>query len=206
MAADPYDLAQVQAYLRLYTENAPIDPALAANWGEFFLVEHAYLRRLVKKTRLLRHRRDDVVQEVWIELLKNLRGFQGDRAVHKLHSWMRALVHSNAAQMIRYRINHPAESLDALTAATEPEERGKRESLENKKQTRRLELVQTWLEGLQEKDPVNHYLMVGRLVEGRSIKELAHETGLGVDVASNRIKRLKEKLRTWVLQHEDDSA
>jgi DNA-directed RNA polymerase specialized sigma24 family protein len=114
--------------------------------GRLFVLVDALLRRFVKATKVPQDRRDDVVQEAWADIGEHLHGFEEEHASQQLYCWMYRVIRTKAAIEIRYLIKHTAGSLDALTAATEPEDRRESASAVHKEKKRQSDLFHRWLE------------------------------------------------------------
>lgn len=89
---------------------------------------------------------------------------------------------------------------------TEPEDRQQREQEDREEVAHFWKSFHVWLAEVREKEPLNHQLIYGRLIERRSVKELARAAGLRENVVSSRVKRLKEKFRYWYSRHRGDDA
>jgi DNA-directed RNA polymerase specialized sigma24 family protein len=145
--------------------------------GRLFVLVDALLRRFVKATKVPQDRRDDVVQEAWADIGEHLHGFEEEHASQQLYCWMYRVIRTKAAIEIRYLIKHTAGSLDALTAATEPEDRRESASAVHKEKKRQSDLFRRWLEERGEKDSLNDRLLRGRYLDERSVVDLAVEEG-----------------------------
>ncbi len=83
------------------------------------------------------------MQEVWLEIVAKLDGFQGDHAVEQLRWWMCIVVRTKVAAVFRDLRRHSAEPLDNLPE--EPEDGRGRASAGQEKAERLGELFLIWL-------------------------------------------------------------
>lgn len=108
-------LSKAQEYLRIREAKGKPEVAFISAWDEFFMRENARLQGFLSKTKAPQSERDDVLQEVRIEILQKLSGFQGDHAVRQLHHWMYKLIRSKAALLIRRRVARPTSGSTVLS-------------------------------------------------------------------------------------------
>jgi RNA polymerase sigma-70 factor (ECF subfamily) len=135
-----------------------------------------------------------VVQEAWLDALRNHEKFHGENIDGPLAAWLAIVVRSKARNALRRLRRRQAVSLDVSSAdivdgeAKEPGERMEQEE--------RHEILIAAFEELREEEPLNARLVWERIMEGRSVQDLAAETGLKVHAITCRINRTKRKLRS----------
>jgi RNA polymerase sigma factor (sigma-70 family) len=136
---------------------------------------------------------EDVVQEAWVHAFVQAKEFAGERALGKLGSWLRVIVHNVAVDVLRGLGRHGAASLEAL--AVEPLDEGEEHRVE---WAERQECLAVYLRRLRREESENVRLFCEHYLEGRALGELAAEkTGRTVNEISCRIYRVMQKLRSW---------
>ena len=133
---------------------------------------------------------EDVVQEVWIRALMQGKEFHGEGALAELCAWLCGIAHHVAVDMLRGLGRHGAASLEALAA--EPLDQGEVNRVER---AAGAECLTVCLERLRREAPENCWLVCQHYLEGRTIQELAEETGRTAHEISCRIYRVMQKLR-----------
>ncbi len=196
MCIDSSLLTQAQAFLRLGEQERASDSTLKMAWDKFFEIERKHLYRLVSKRCLCHELRQDVMQDVWIEMVKQLHKFQGDEAVQRLHGWMRRVVNSKVVNAIRRLARRRTVKIDA-----EMEESLDTESAEGA----RMREYREWLAVKLAEVPTSYRLMVGHFLDGRAIVDLAAELGMTPEAARCRIHRAIVLLRQSLLELIDKS-
>jgi RNA polymerase sigma factor (sigma-70 family) len=76
---------------------------------------------MVRGYNLEPHDAEDVVQTVWIKVLRKLPAFRPDETRGGLRTWLAKVVERTVLDLLRRKARHPCESLDrALAAGHEP--------------------------------------------------------------------------------------
>ncbi len=170
-------------------------------WADFVREQTPRLVRAVADARLRPDQVEEVVQEVWLRVIQYRDRFQGDDAAQDLRRWMIRVARSKKVDLLRRLRRHPVQSLDNLSAEPIARQEGEQRSIEEEEQKR--ELFRGWLEELREKDAVNYLLLYGHYVEGRTVVELAAETGMTVRAAYCRLNRQVKKYRMGTMLQRD---
>ena len=135
---------------------------------------------------------EDVVQEAWVRALMQDKEFHGGGAFAELCAWLCGIAHHVAVDVLRGLGRHGAVSLEAL--AVEPLDDGEEHRVEL---AERRECLAVYLGRLRREEPENVGLFCEHYLEGRTLGELAAETGRTVNEISCRIYRVMQKLRSW---------
>ena len=169
-------------------------PAMSPNQlsDEVYKALSARMVRLARRLGVPQSLCEDVVQEAWVHAFVQAKEFAGERALEKLGSWLRVIVHNVAVDMLRGLGRHGAVSLEALSA--EPLDQGEVNRVER---AAGAEWLTACLERLRQEAPENCWLVCQHYLEGRTVHELAAETGRTVHEVSCRIYRVMQKLRSW---------
>ena len=166
---------------------------LKTPWEKFHRSQTERLSRIAAEMRMPPDRIADVLQEVWLDLIEHSEGFQGEDAERRLSSWLVVVVRSKVRDALRRLKRRRAESLGALPEepvdhkAENPEKRMEAEE--------RSESVGAKLEELRKESRLNCRLVHEHILEDRSLRDLAAETGLDSHAISCRIGRSLKKLR-----------
>jgi RNA polymerase sigma factor (sigma-70 family) len=142
---------------------------------------------------------EDVVQEVWIRALMQGKEFHGEGALAELCAWLCGIAHHVAVDVLRGFGRHGAVSLEALSA--EPLDQGEVNRVER---AAGAEWLTACLERLRQEAPENCWLVCQHYLEGRTVHELAAETGRTANEVSCRIYRALYKLRLWASEFLSD--
>lgn len=184
-------------------ESKPFFAGLKTPWEEFYRCQTQHLSRIAAKMGISPARIADVLQEVWLAAAQHHEEFQGEDAEQRLSSWLVGVVRKKSIDTIRLlgRLRRRRiESLD--NQPMEPVDRrakGAAELMEARELNGGLvgELEELW-----NKSRLNYHLVCQHVEEGRSLPDLADETGMSVNAISCRISRalkyLRSRLQEWV--------
>lgn len=158
----------------------------------FYRAQTERLSRIAAELGVAPDRIAVVLQEVWLDALEHQKDFRGEDADRRLSSWLGVVVRSKSTNLLRRLRRVRAEALSDLPAELVDDEA--KDPSEVMEAAERAESVASALEELRKKDPLNYRLVCGRFLEGRSIADLAAETGLGINAISCRLRRTLAKL------------
>jgi RNA polymerase sigma factor (sigma-70 family) len=159
---------------------------------EFIRSQMVRLRRIAYEMGVPRDRIDHVIQDVWRDALQSNATFNGEHAQQQRCAWLNRVMRSKSKNALRY-LKRPPASLDATSA--EPVDCEAKEPVDLMQAKEREAWLAASLEELRAKDPVNGRLLSEHFLEGRSIRELADETGFTSHAIHCRIGRALKKLR-----------
>jgi RNA polymerase sigma factor (sigma-70 family) len=161
--------------------------------GELFAVYESYLRAIVRSqlSNQLRSKFDsvDVVQSVWVQLLKQL-GRDGCRINDKDH--LRALL----VTIARRRLVSRARQCSWLTACDKPQDDEGLETIYDSRQDKPSETAQAndlWTKMLNLTSPDHHRVLTLKR-EGLPLQEIAERTGLHEGSVRRILRRLAREL------------
>jgi RNA polymerase sigma factor (sigma-70 family) len=132
---------------------------------------------------------EDVVAEVWLEVVKHYCQFADGVVEWQFQGWLLQVLHSKAVDALRRLNRHPCESL------------GGREELIDDMETKRAEAAEwgEWLTVQLDKVGVgkedNLRLLCAHFYQERPIHDLAQQFGMTPDAIDCRIRRLLRNLR-----------
>ncbi len=163
-------------------------------WEDFFRIYDPVIRAVVGKYHLRRHDVEDVVQEVWKILVRELPKLSYDPARGPLRKWIATVAHHTAIKQARRFSRQRIESLtpefaDVLTVP-EPDPVTLSERSLHREQVRTILAVP--IPGLPE---VSHRIIYMRWIEERSVPEIAVLIGISEDQIWPRLRRGLAKLR-----------
>ncbi|MCI0379870.1 MAG: sigma-70 family RNA polymerase sigma factor [Gemmataceae bacterium] len=182
------------AYLNQRLQKLAPDAVLTHAWDSFYRTYTSILRRMAGEFHLDAGESEDLVQEVWAQVIVHLSEFDWQRQGSGLRGWLYTLVRNRALNLIRQKFRHPVRLADDMEMravadrapgpAAEWEVRWDRE------------LMQLLLADLEKKvSPVNHRLLVLRWIEDRPLAEVAQLLKLSEKQVTYRQLRLFRKLR-----------
>lgn len=166
---------------------------LETTWTEFYRLQTERLYRSAAQIGVPSDQIADVVQEVWLDAWKHREGFQGKDVDQRLSSWLSTVVVHKSIDALRRGRRRQAGALDDLLA--EPMDDGAEDPVERMEARERDENLSATLDGLRKEDSLNCRLVCERLIVGRSLPDLAADTGLGINSIACRISRTLKKLR-----------
>ena len=190
-------LERTQAYLKALLRRQAPDTVLTEAWEQFYRVYSELIRRFIVARGLRGADVEDCVQDVWTEVAKRLADFRRPRNRPGLRAWLYTLVRSKATDLIRRKIRHAAGSLaEEIRAGNEPigDELDPADAYE--RHWARA-MLQTALAGLRhDASPLSYRVLHMRLMEDRSVAEVAAALGLTPARVRYRHHRMLRKLRT----------
>lgn len=137
---------------------------------------------------------EDMAQEALLHAFEHSEQFHG-HTLEELRSWLVAIVRNLVMDAFRYRGRHPIQSLNAAAVDPVDEKEANRTNLAEWN-----ECLVPWLARLKREDPEGHRLIYGRYLEGRSVGELAKQTGRRAHAISCCICRTIKKLYLWAAE------
>lgn len=194
---EPALLVNVQAFLAYHLERLAPDSLLALAWERFYRTYNVAICGLVRRYRLPKSEADDVVQEVWAEVVARLPNFRWNVNRPGLRCWLYQLVKTKTMDIFRRQKRRPVQALpwdarnlclatatvDALQAH-EPWDR---------------ELLLAAVDSLRKTTNARSFAVLElQYVEGRTSAEVAETLGLTLDQVRYRRKRLLRRLRAEV--------
>lgn len=192
---DKVSLREVRQFLQLRLLQFAPDAVLTHAWNEFYRTYSQLIRRIVARFRFPSEEADDLLQEVWTEVIVRLPEFDWQNEAARLRAWLYTVLRSRALNVIRRKARRRAISLDENLQGAEPADHSADPAAlwEAKWDS---ELAHLLLAQIQKKvSPINYRLLYSRYVEGRSLSETAAQLGLSERQVSYRQHRLIRKLR-----------
>lgn len=192
-------LHNTQAFLKALLEEEVPDSGLVQAWQEFYRVYDGLIRRFVIARGVSGADVDDCVQEVWMEVVVRLTGFNRPPNRPGLRSWLYTLVRAKASNLFRRKSRWSTESLErAKRAGREPSEPSAdpAASLEKEWQHALLETVLD--EFQQEVSEINHQVLRMRWIDNRSVNDVASSLSLTPEQVRSRSHRTMKKLRDYL--------
>jgi len=165
-----------------------------AAWDDFVRTHDPMIRAVVRKYAASSADCDDLSQEVWEALARELPGFNLDPARGTLRGWVATVAHRIASREARRMSRHPTESLTAeLTALLldpSPEPANVLERGLDQAQVRAI------LADPGSRIPeVSQWIIVMHCIEDRSVPQIAAELRLSEHCVEMRLNRALKKLR-----------
>lgn len=192
-------MSQVQDFLRLKLQALNPDALLTEAWDQFYQTYSTILSRFASCYDLSASEVDDLVQEVWVKVIRRLPEFHWDRNRGGLRTWLYLLVRSQAIDHIRAKGRRAVVSNGvSLLDEREPLDLASNPADAVEKQWRH-ELVQTVLEEIRaSSSPANYDVIRLRFVEGKSVDEVAAALDMTREQVWDRQHRMLQKIRAAV--------
>lgn len=184
----------VQRYLTRLSEGERPDSTERDRWEQFYRQFDPYVRRLVKAWRLPAADTDDVVQEIWADLVTRLTGLNYDPRRGRLHAWLFTFVRRKVIRFLQRKSRHSVQQLlDPAESLTKDDGDPAAACLrqENRRLVRRtLAVLRTRI------SDTNYQVLHLRWIDGRSSADIAAQVNISPDQVRYRLTRMKRKLRT----------
>jgi RNA polymerase sigma-70 factor (ECF subfamily) len=182
------------AYLKQRLQKLAPDAVLTHAWDIFYGTYTGVLRRMAGEFHLDAGESEDLVQEVWAQVIVHLSEFDWQRQGSGLRGWLYTLVRNRALNLIRQKVRHPVRLAGALKLR-EVADRAPGPAAEWEVRWDR-ELMRLLLADLEKKvSALNHRLLILRWIEDRSLAEVARLLKLSEKQVTYRQQRLFRKLR-----------
>jgi RNA polymerase sigma-70 factor, ECF subfamily len=182
------------AYLKQRLQKLAPDAVLTHAWDSFYRTYTNILRRMAGEFHLDAGESEDLVQEVWAQVIVHLPEFNWRRQGSGLRGWLYTLVRNKALNLIRRKVRQPVQ-LAGVMELHEVADRapGPAEQWEVRWDRELMHLLLAELD--KRVSPVNHRLLILRWIEGRPLAEVAQVLKLSERQVTYRQQRLFRKLR-----------
>jgi RNA polymerase sigma factor (sigma-70 family) len=182
------------AFLQKRLQRLAPDAVLTHAWDGFYRTYTNILRRMAAEFRLDAEDSEDLVQEVWLQVIAHLPEFEWQPDGSGLRGWLYTLIRNKALNLIRQKARNPVRP-GGLMEMHEVTDRtpGPAEQWEIQWDRELMHLLLAELS--TQVSPVNHRLLVLRWIEGRPLAEVARLLNLSEKQVTYRQQRLFRKLR-----------
>src|SRR5437762_10830998 len=163
---------KVKAFLKQRLQRLAPDAVLTHAWDSFYRTYTNILRRMAAEFHFKAGESEDLVQEVWAQVIVHLSEFAWQGHGSGLRGWLYTLIRNKALNLIRRKVRHPVQ----LAGDMEMHEVADRTPGPAKQWEVRWdrELMHLLLAELEKKvSPVNHRLLILRWIEDRPLAEVA---------------------------------
>ena len=188
-------LHNTQAFLKALLEEEVPHSDLVEAWEEFYRVYDGLIRRFMIARGVSGTDVDDCVQEVWMEVVARLTAFNRPPNRPGLRSWLYKLVRAKASDLFRRKCRWSTESLER--AGRERSEPSADPAASFEKEWEHALLESVLAEVQQEVSEINHRVLRMRLVDNRSVNDVASSLGLSPEQVRSRSHRMMKKLRSY---------
>jgi RNA polymerase sigma factor (sigma-70 family) len=187
-------LHSAQAYLKCLRGHQTPSSESAEAGVRFYQICDSVLRRFAISCHVRPNDQDDCVQAAWKEIILSLPAFQDRGDLRQFFSWLHLIVRNKAADGQRNQARHTAHSLTALVetglTSRDPDPADEQEARELRARVQRV------LANMRGHVSVISYRVFElRLIEGRSVAEVATEVHLPAEQIRSRCCRMKQKFR-----------
>lgn len=191
-----YTILDVRAFLRFRLQQVAPGALLTHAWDAFYQTYDAVLRRFAVARGVRGSDADDLVQEVWVRVIKKLPELKWNENQSGLRAWLCKVVHDKAVDLARRHRHRSADNLDEGVPQPSGKENDPAALLE---ECWERETVDRLLKELAT-EIRDENLLILRLhySEGRSVPEIAEALGRNTGQVSARIHRVLAKLRNRV--------
>lgn len=190
----------IQAYFECCAQGMAPRPELLEAWDRFFRICTPLIRQTIRARRIAEADENDCVQEVWEAVFAGLHGFGHDPDRARFQAWLLALTRHKAADVIRQRIRHPVERLGDEGEAAIPS-RDADPATEYERRRTRVMVRRVLALLSRQLSPCTYRVFCLRWIEGRTIKQIAEESGLKPEQVRFRQHRAKQRFRQLLARH-----
>jgi RNA polymerase sigma factor (sigma-70 family) len=188
-----------QNYLKSLLDNTAPGSLVAEAWDEFYRVYDDLIRRFVVAQGIPRCDVEDCVQEVWAEVASRLITFNRPENRPGLRAWLYTVVRSKTTNVYRKRTRQPTTSLhDMIGDGNEPGESENDPAALYEEQWEKAVLEMVFDQLREQLSPKNIRVMQMRLIEHRSVAEVAAELKMAPAMVHARQHRIMKKLQARV--------
>jgi RNA polymerase sigma factor (sigma-70 family) len=182
------------AFLKQRLQRLAPDAVLTHAWDSFYRTYTNIFRRMAGEFHLGAGESEDLVQDVWAQVIVHLSEFDWQRQGTGLRGWLYTLIRNRALNLIRRKVRRPSRQAgDLEMRGVADRARGPAEEWEVRWDR---ELMQLLLAELEKRvSPVNHRLLILRWIEGRPLADVAQLLKLSEKQVTYRQQRLFRKLR-----------
>jgi RNA polymerase sigma-70 factor (ECF subfamily) len=200
-AEDPF-IRGAQEYLRQRRQKAPPTAAATDAWNHFYFLFSNVLCDLARRYPLRSSDAEDLIQDVWKQVLRSLPDFQWDHRLGGFCTWLARVAHSRALDRLRRRKRKPTASLEhARAAGLEPVSREEGPAVLAERKGEREALHEALARVRADWDARSYEVLHRHALEGQSFAEAAAAVGLTEPQAWSRHHRLLRKLRIDLAAH-----
>jgi RNA polymerase sigma-70 factor (ECF subfamily) len=187
-------VTRVKAFLTQRLQRLAPDAVLTHAWHRFYRTYTNMLRHMAAEFHLDAGESEDLVQEVWAQVIAHLSEFHWQEHGGGMRGWLYTLIRNKALNLIRQKARHPVR-LSGGTEMQQVADRGPGAAEQWQARWDR-ELMQLQLAELEKRiSPVNYRLLILRWIEGRPLAEVAQLLNLSEKQVTYRQQRLFRKLR-----------
>jgi RNA polymerase sigma factor (sigma-70 family) len=191
-------LNDTQAFLKSMVEDHAPDTMLVEAWDEFYRVYNNLIRRFVIARGLRNADADDCIQEVWFEVAARLGDFEHPISRPGLRAWLYTVVRSKATDVAR-RNRRKALSMEAMIqSGNEPESKQEGPNVALERQWDDAVVLTILGELRNRESTLNYRVLHMRLLEGRSVADVAAALEITSEQVWYRYHRMLKKLKAQV--------
>ncbi len=186
-------LVHTQAYLRVLAERGVASLVLREAWERFFLLHDPKVRGLVWTCFDASDDQDDIVQEVWFEIIKRITEGSYDPRRGRFRCWISMVIRNKVIDLARAHGRKCVSEFCDLEAVPCHRLPDPAVSYERRRQQ---QVVRGAMKDLKERISVTSYQALQLYwIEGRSVIQVAADLGLTPDQVRARQHRAKVKLK-----------
>jgi len=198
-------LNSTQEFLKSLVDDRAPDTLLGEAWDEFYRVYSNLIRRFVIARGLRDADAEDCVQEVWFEVAARLGDFEHPVSRPGLRAWLYTVVRSKATDTLR-RNRRRTQSVDeAIEAGHEPASAQADPRTDHQRHWDEAMMLTVLNELRSLESRLNYEVLHLRLIEGRSVSEVAASLDLKPEQVWYRHHRMLKKLRARVALYTGES-
>jgi RNA polymerase sigma-70 factor (ECF subfamily) len=164
------------------------------DWEQFVRIYEPLLRKLISRAGVPLHEVPDILQDLFVRILKNISQFQSHRG--RFRAWLRAIVKNRIHDWYRLQCRQasPAESLSWCLSAEEDFDRLHRE-----------EILRVGMQAIRESSqPLTWYCFQRHVLEQQPASAVAEELGLSTNAVYLNSSRTLGRIREWCLEYGEE--
>jgi len=199
----PQDLFEkLKAYLDYRARKVDPPSTLVEVWNDFYRTQTPRISKFLQKSALPEADREDCLQCVWGEVVDHLASLAYDPSRGRLSTWLLTVARNRSVDMLRRR-RRASRLIEAGLTLVDPGP-GPVESYERRSKQNRVRSVLEEFSGRV--TALNFQILYQRMIEGRTVAEVAAALGLPPEQVRFRLYRMKREFRTLFEKPEDNHA
>jgi RNA polymerase sigma factor (sigma-70 family) len=189
----PEDLCEkLKAYLDFRSRNVDPPSPLVEAWDDFYQTQTPRIREFLRRSALPEADLEDCLQSVWGEVVAHLADLRYDPGRGLLSTWLITVARNRSVDMLRRRRHRASRPIVGEPTLVDPGP-GPAESYERRSKQARVRSVLEELSGRV--TALNFQVLHQRMIEGRTVAEVATTLGLTPEQVRFRLYRMKREFR-----------
>jgi RNA polymerase sigma factor (sigma-70 family) len=201
---EPELVRQVQSYLQEEQQSRAANARLSRSWNHFFMIFNEVIRRFARTQQLAVADGDDLVQEVWLQVIRSMPDFVCAKSRPGLRTWLYQVVQNKIKDAVRHKARHPTQNLDRVLAEGHEPADPSQDPAKLFQRHETAAMVGVALEQIRgQVHQTNMRVIELHWIHGRSLAEVGEILGLTANEIQCRQYRMFARMRSWLSEAAD---